>query len=118
VSNPAYPQRVGGNWTVDQAQAVFVTTNNVFVAAPERGLFVLHPFTPLSGPALLFAPLQAEQNVARVCLQGLLGLRVEIERSADLRLWQSWTNGVLGRTGLEVEDTEANPRQFYRAFAR
>lgn len=51
-------------------------------------------------------------------LEGLPGLRVELERSSDLHHWQSWTNTVLGIGPLELTDPEINPRQFYRATAR
>jgi hypothetical protein len=51
-----------------------------------------------------------------VSVQGLTGLPVEVERSADLLNWQKWTNGVLGSSPLEFRDTR-NLRQFYRAFA-
>jgi hypothetical protein len=85
VSNPTNPQGVGGNSAAANAEGVFVTTNHVFVAAGERGLSILSPFTPLSGPPLWFAPsTRLEQGGVVISLQGLPGLRVEIERSVDL----------------------------------
>jgi hypothetical protein len=121
VSNPTHPQRLGGNGSFSNApfsaHAVFVTGPFVYVAS-YRGLEILHPFTPLTGPALSFAPLQVGQDSVRVQLQGLPGLPVELERSADLRHWQTWTNGVLGSVPFEFTDPDANSHQFYRALAR
>jgi hypothetical protein len=117
VRNPAKPKRVGGNVNASSASGVFATATHVFVAAGSQGLMVLHPFTPLSGPALSFAPLRMEQSVMRLSLQGLPGLRVEIDRSADLAIWQKWTNGVLGTTPLEFGDPAPNASQFYRLRA-
>jgi hypothetical protein len=119
VSNPANPQRAGGNGSFD-AYSVVVSGEKVYVGANPNGLAVLNLFTPLSGPALWFAPApRLEQNGLRVWVQGLPGLPVQMERSANLREWQSWTNGVLGSTPLEFLEASAglNPRQFYRAVA-
>jgi len=82
---------------------------------------ILNLFTPLSGPALWFGPApRLEQNVFRLSVQGLPGLPVDIERSADLLQWDRWTNGVLGSNPLEFLDKSVGltPRQFYRAVAR
>jgi hypothetical protein len=51
-------------------------------------------------------------------LEGLPGLRVDLERSSVLHHWQSWTNTLLDTGSVELTDPEANPRQFYRAIAR
>jgi hypothetical protein len=120
VSNPANPQRVGGN-PVFNASSVVVGGEKVYVAAGTNGLAVLNLFVPLSGPALwLYSAPRLEQNGVRVWVQGLPGLPAQIERSANLLEWQSWTNGVLGSTPLEFLEAGAglNPRQFYRAVAR
>jgi hypothetical protein len=58
-----------------------------------------------------------DQDAVVVSLQGLPGLRVEIERSVDLIHWQKWTNGVLGSEPMEFRDTDRNSRKFYRAVA-
>jgi hypothetical protein len=71
----------------------------------------------LSGPALSFALPVLEGSSLRLSVQGLPGLRVEVQRSANLLNWQSWTNGVLGSSPLEFRDVDPNPRQFYRALA-
>jgi hypothetical protein len=81
------------------------------------GLFILNHFTPFSGPALSLALPGLEGNSLRVSVQGVPGLRIEVQRSADLLNWQSWTNGVLGSTSLEFCDPDPNLRRFYRAMA-
>jgi hypothetical protein len=116
VSDPANPQRVGGN-TGFSARGVVATEDYVFVSA-DQGLVILHQFTPLSGSALSFGPVQVRQNGVDLLLQGLPGLRVEIERSSDGTHWQSWTSGLLGTGPLELTDPEVNPWRFYRAQAR
>jgi hypothetical protein len=117
VSDPAKPRRVGGNSSFD-GQAVLVGSNHVFVAAGSDGLVILHPFTPLSGPPLSFGRVQAGPTGMDLVLEGLPGLRVDLERSSDLHHWQSWTNTLLGTSPVGLTDPEANPRQFYRAIAR
>ena len=99
------------------AVGVALSDNHVFVAAYDRGLFILNHFTPLSGPALSFALPALEGSSLRVSVQGLPGLRIEVQRSPDLLNWQTWTNGVLGSSPLEFRDPDPNLRQFYRAFA-
>jgi hypothetical protein len=89
----------------------------VFLGA-DQGLVILHPFTPLTGPALSFGPVRAGQHGIDLSLQGLPGLKVDIERSSDLQHWQSWTNGLLGTGPLELTDSEANTQQFYRGTIR
>jgi hypothetical protein len=81
-------------------------------------LVVLHQFTPLTGPPLSFGPVHAGSNGITLSLQGLPGLKVEIERSSDLQQWQSWTSELLGTGPLELTDPEVNPWQFYRAKVR
>ena len=119
VSNPANPQRVGGNTRVGSAFSVALSGGKVFTVG-ERGLVILHSFTPLSGPALWFAAPRLEPNTFRLSVHGLPGLPVQIERSVDLLHWQSWTNGLLGSSPLEFLDPSAgvNPCQFYRALAQ
>jgi len=116
VSNPANPRRVGGN-SAPNPFAVAVTDSYVFVAAEGEGLFILNHFTPLSGPALSLALPGLEGSSLRVSVQGLPGLRIEVQRSGDLLSWQSWTNGVLGSSPLEFRDPDPNARRFYRALA-
>ena len=89
-----------------------MTESHVFV-----GLFILNHFTPLSGPALSLAFPGLEGRSLRVSVQGLPGLRIEVQRSPDLLNWQTWTNGVLGSSPLEFRDPDPNLRQFYRALA-
>jgi LVIVD repeat-containing protein len=115
VSNPANPQRVGGNPAPNPAVGVGLSDSHVFVAANDRGLFILNHFTP--GPVLSLASPSLEGSSLRVSVQGLPGLRVEVQRSGDLLNWQSWTNGVLGSSPLEFRDTDPNLRKFYRALA-
>ncbi|MCZ7636657.1 MAG: hypothetical protein M5U12_11895 [Verrucomicrobia bacterium] len=117
VSDPANPRRVGGNSSFD-GQAVCVGSDHVFVAAGRDGLVILHPFTPLSGPPLSFGLVQAGPTGLDLVIEGLPGLRVDLERSSDLHHWQSWTNTLLGTGPLQLTDLEVNPRQFYRAIAR
>jgi hypothetical protein len=116
VSDPANPQRVGGN-TAFSARGVVATEDYVFVTT-DRGLVILHQFTPLIGPALSFGPVRAGQHGMELSLQGLPGLNVDIERSSDLQHWQSWTSGLLGTGPLELTDPEVNSWQFYRAKVR
>jgi hypothetical protein len=61
---------------------------------------------------------RASQTGIALSLQGLPGLKVDIERSSDLRQWQSWTSALLGTGPLELTDPEVNPWQFYRAKVR
>jgi len=120
VSNPANPQRVGGNMQAGSAFSVALSADRVFTVG-ERGLVVLYSFTPLLGPALQFAPTpRPDPTVFHLSVEGLPGLPVQFERSADLLHWQSWTNGVLGTSPLEFLDASrgVNPRQFYRAVAQ
>jgi hypothetical protein len=120
VSNPANPQRVGGNPRVSAAFSVALSGDKVFTIG-EQGLVVLHSFTPLSDPALRFAPApQPDSARFHLSVQGLPGLSVQIERSADLIHWQSWTNGLLDSVPLEFIDSSpgVNTRQFYRALAQ
>ncbi|MCZ7636653.1 MAG: hypothetical protein M5U12_11875 [Verrucomicrobia bacterium] len=117
VSDPANPRRVGGNSSFD-GQAVCVGSDHVFVAAGRDGLIILHPFTPLAGPPLSFGRVQPGPTGVDLVLEGLPGLRVDLERSSDLHHWQSWTNTLLGTGPVELTDPETNPRQFYRAIAR
>ena len=116
VSNPANPRRVGGNSALHPS-AVAVTDSYVFVAAWSGGLFILNHFTPLSAPALSLALPALEGSSLRVSVQGLPGLRIEVQRSPDLLNWQTWTNGVLGSSPLDFRDPDPNLRQFYRALA-
>jgi hypothetical protein len=116
VSDPANPQRVGGN-TGFSARGVVATEDYVFVST-DQGLVILHPFTPLSGSALSFGPVQVRHNGVDLVLQGLPGLRVEIERSSDGLNWDSWTSDLLGAGPLELTDPEVNPWQLYRAWVR
>lgn len=117
VSDPANPRRVGGNSSFTGA-SVFAGSNQVFVAAGGDGLVILHPFTPWSGPPLSFRRVPAGPKGMDLVLEGLPGLRVDLERSSDLHHWQSWTNTLLGTGPSEVADPEANPWQSYRATAR
>jgi hypothetical protein len=119
VSNPTNPQRLGGNTRLGTAFSVGLSGDKV-VTIGEQGLVVLHSFTPLSGPALQFAPApRLELNAFHLSVQGLPGLPVQIERSLDLIHWQNWTNGILGTGPLEFLDASdgTSPRQFYRALA-
>jgi hypothetical protein len=93
-----------------------VTSNNVFVAAGTRGLAILHSFTPVSSLSLTALP-PVQPDFARLTVQGIPGLNVQIERSTDLTHWQSWTNALLGSGPLEFRDPQANSIQFYRALA-
>ena len=82
---------------------------------------ILNLYRPLTGPALLFAPhSRPEQNTLRFSVEGLPGLRVLIEHSADLLYWQSWTNLTLGNGPVELSDPGAptSAQRFYRAVAR
>jgi len=96
---------------------VALSDSHVFVAAYDRGLFILNRFTLLSGPAFSLALPALEGSSLRVSVQGVPGLRVEVQRSLDLLNWQTWTNGVLGSSPLEFRDPDPNLRQFYRALA-
>jgi hypothetical protein len=107
---------MGGN-TGFSARGVVATDDHVFVST-DLGLTILHPFTPLTGPALSLRPVRAGRNGTDLLLQGLPGLKVEIERSSDLQHWQSWTSELLGTGPMELTDPEANPWQFYRAKVR
>ena len=103
---------------------IYANGNNLYVPGtwelfgyPRPGaLVVLDLFKPL---ALTAAPRYAHQAMG-LAVQGLAGLPVGIERSADLATWQSWTNLTLGSAPVELQDPAApeSPRQFYRAVAR
>jgi hypothetical protein len=63
-------------------------------------------------PALWFEPVRAGQDRIDLSLRGLPGLKIDIERSSDLRNWQFWAMGVLGASPLEWTDRDANPLAF------
>jgi hypothetical protein len=123
LSDPAHPKLVGSNplFTGDN---IYANGNNLYVTGTwqfqdsvrSRALVVLDLFKPL---ALTAAPRYAHQAMG-LAVQGLAGLPVGIERSADLATWQSWTNLTLGSAPVELQDPAApeSPRQFYRAVAR
>ena len=120
ISDPPNLRRVGGNSAV-LAMHVAASGDKLFVGAWPSDLMILNLFTPSSGPALSFAPRpRLEQNTFRASIEGLPGLRVRIERSADLLYWRSWTNITLGKGTVELSDPGAatNAQQFYHAVAR
>jgi hypothetical protein len=63
---------------------------------------------------------QIQADSFHVTVQGLPGIRVGVEQSADLVNWQSWTNFILPPAPLELEQSGASthPRQFYRAVVK
>ena len=120
ISDPPNLRRVGGN-SAFLASHVATSEDRLFVAGWPSGLMILNLYRPLTGPALLFAPhSRPEQNTLRFSVEGLPGLRVLIEHSADLLYWQSWTNVTLGNGPVELSDPGAptSAQRFYRAVAR
>jgi hypothetical protein len=115
VSDPANPQRVGGN-TGFSARGRCHQRSRVCQHRPGIG----HP-APVHAAdrtRMSFGPVRAGQHGIDLSLQGLPGLKVDIERSSDLQHWQSWTSGLLGTGPLELTDSEANTQQFYRGTIR
>jgi hypothetical protein len=112
VSNPANPQRVGGNLLVD-ARGLIVAGTNVFVAAGYDGLVILDLFRP----SLRLEPVSPQQGGFRFLLRGDAGLSVRVQRSANLRDWEDWQALTLGATASELSDLDAstNSHRFYRA---
>ncbi len=103
------------------ALGLTISGDKVFVAAASQGLFILNAFTPLSGPAISLAPApHLDGNTFHVRVQGLAGLPVLLERSADLLLWEGWTNCVLETNPLELQDSGPGLTlcRFYRGVAR
>ena len=113
VSNPASPQRVGGN-SLFAASGLIVAGNKVFVAADYDGLVILDLFRP----SLRLEPVSPQQPGGfRFLVRGDAGLSVRVQRSANLRDWEDWQALTLGATPSELSDLDAgaNSRRFYRA---
>ena len=120
ISDPANPRRVGANRSFI-ANTVVMSGDKVLVAAGGDGLIILNSFAPLTGsPISLSVKGRPPINPLGLSVQGLPGLKVQIERSSDLASWQSLTNVALGSAPIEATDPDAtlNSRQFYRALAR
>jgi len=113
VSNPANPQRVGGNSLVD-ARGLIVAGTNVFVAAGYDGLVIFDLFRP----SLRLEPVSTQQPGGfRFLVRGDAGLSVRVQRSANLIDWEDWQTLTLGTTPSELSDLDAGAvsRRFYRA---
>ena len=113
VSNPANPQRVGGNSGFG-ASDVVVAGANVFFAARFSGLVILDLFRP----SLRLEPVSPQQPGGfRFLVRGDAGLSVRVQRSSNLRDWEDWQTLTLGATPSELSDLDAgaNSRRFYRA---
>jgi hypothetical protein len=114
VSNPANPQRVGGNSAVFSANDLVVAGNKVFVAAGYDGLVILDLFRP-SLRLQLVSPQQP--GSFRFLVRGDAGLSVRVQRTANLRDWEDWQALTLGATPSDLSDLDAstNSHRFYRA---
>ena len=113
VSNPANPQRVGGN-SLFPASDVVVAGTNVFVADRFSGLVILDLFRPSSR----LEPESPQQPGGfRFLVRGDAGLSVRVQRSANLRDWEDWQALTLGATPSELSDLDAGAvsHRFYRA---
>ena len=81
----------------------------------EQGLVVLDPFRPFRLGLLS----RASSRELRLKVDGPRGVKLEIERSANLNEWQFWRSITLGGLPAEVSDPEpAAPQCFYRASIR
>ena len=114
ISNPANPQRVGGNSAFGDARDLVVAGTNVFVAAGQAGLVILDLFRP----SVRLEPVSPQQPGGfRFLACGDAGLSVRVQRSANLRDWEDWQALTLGATPSELSDLDAstNSHRFYRA---
>jgi hypothetical protein len=112
VSNPANPQRIGGNPAVYNylMHSLVVAGTNVFVAG--NGLVILDLFR-VSLRLELLPPKQP--GGFRFLVRGHAGLNVRVQRSATLRDWEDWQTLTLGTTPSELSDLAAGTHRFYRA---
>lgn len=121
IKNPAAPRVVGGNSLVTDVRQMFAQNGKLWVAAGTNGVMVLSLHTPLEGePLSLKLPGGGPNAPPTITVAGLPGLDVEVQRSADLRQWTTWTNLLLPSTRLDIplDSPGQTNRQFFRAVAR
>jgi len=116
VSDPANPQRIGGN-TAFPVSDVTVSGSHIFVSTAriqgESGrLIILDMFRP---PRLEIS-LPLSQGAFGFQVLGAAGFRVRIQRSTNLTDWQDWHTVSLGAVPEKFLDVESSStgNRFYR----
>lgn len=117
VSNPADPERVGGNTSCtslyDQEVsrvAVAVANDKVFVAAGD--LFILHSYQPIRFEQVA----RAESGAMRLRIAGPPGVPGRVQRCSSWGRWTDWLPVHFGESPGEISDPDAvsMPARFYR----
>lgn len=115
--DPTKPKIVGGNGafpSLGPISSLSVATGGgmVFVSTFGEGLVFLEPFVT---PLRLAATSHSDSAEFRLTVDGPTGRSARVERSENLRDWQDWRTVTLGVAPLELIDSAAEPRRFYRA---
>ncbi|MCB1128514.1 MAG: hypothetical protein KDM81_18610, partial [Verrucomicrobiae bacterium] len=113
VSDPTHPTKVAGNASFN-ALGVAVEGDRVYVAADTDGLLIFDAF-PL--PRVSARTPQSPGSPLTLTVSGRPGHHVQLQRSNDLRRWETFHELTLGEDPTDVEETEANlpSHRFYRA---